>query len=496
MHYFRSVALHNIQTATPPLQPLPVVSRDTSFSGIKGQQQQHSGYDTLTTSAAGGISFFSSSKVPFSNTNNQQLLQVSSTTTKSLSSTFVPTPSGKQWKTKALNKIQALPMYYPLHPRNSMTFDGDLDTLLDRISCVCKCLNLHAQYDPSLESFGLLLKSHQDCELSLVLWLADDDTTSSSQDNEILVEINKRRTTTSGSCCVGDTQAYITRILQALQQKPEDPIRSMSNDRTLSNGVVPDDCYKIQMLLHQKVEEQQQQQSSTAASIVDSENEAPLKMVQALLKSDTTTSMGLEILSNLADPRKVTVESAVSISQMILLGRSKSTLECGMDIHNKVIKYFQEEEANESTVTCPQVEKCMNLALLCLVHALETQSKLADTNIDGSASGLSVSSAFLAQAPCNILEILLSIVRCASSKPHCAFLAVKALYLLASDCPAIRDAVESIMTSSVERGEGSSTEDVAQRCAVLHQAHQVGVQSHQLLEVECNRLWSVLESRL
>ena len=248
---------------------------------------------------------------------------------------------------------------------------------------------------------------------------------------------------------------------------------------------------------------------STSLYGVEDQALSSLQMVWGLMRAPVTWSHGLELLSAISDPDKSGVESSLVVSKAILLGESPLAYgeSCCRDIHEKVVGLMQSlvgnaEEEKTEHLSAYQKDCMLQLVLSCLVNAMEVHARFStDTSMDvcvemPGTAGASVMSQFLESTKgvvaCDILETLMTIVRRANTKPHHAYLSVKALFLLSKQNPTIRRYVSLAMASD---DDDKTKTNKTRRCAVLQRARDIGTQSHSLLEAECERLQRVLERR-
>jgi hypothetical protein len=397
-----------------------------------------------------------------------------------------------------------LPCYYPICQQRSAISDQPLDNVLERLFICFKKLNIQASHDPSFATFGLVLRTSEQLELSLLMWWTNKSRSS------LHVELDKRQ----AGCGGGFPLQYICRILKAVkccETELEDDSLCLAKHQEMKRGNfgMAERCRKMDMLVEscaapQKPTLQSGGQSAPYAGFncVDDQTVSSLEMVWGLLKKPVTWSHGLELLGTISDPNRSGVETSTVVSKVILLGESPMAYGnvCCRGIHETLVQLMKSLVGDDASSGCSmehlsayQKDCLLQLVLTCLVNAMEVQIKFVadassnmDYDMEAGAQPTSVLSHFLEKSKgvvaADILQILMTLVGRANSKPHHAYLAVKALFLLSSENSTIRDNISVAL----------ATEDQSQRCASLQLAHEVGVHSHELLEAECERLRLVL----
>jgi hypothetical protein len=400
-----------------------------------------------------------------------------------------------QWKHHAVEGMYVLPCYYPMCEKRSATSDQPLDNILERLFICFKKLNIQASYDDSFATFGLVLRTAEQLELTLLIWWATKSRSS------IYVELDKRQ-----AGCGGFPLQYICRILKAIKcckSELEDDSICLASHQEMKRGnfEMAERCRKMDMVVGSCVAPHKPvpgRHTSPYASFtcVGDQTLSSLEMVWGLLKQPVTWSHGLELLGTVSDPNRSGVETSMVVSKVILLGVSPMAYGdvCCRGIHEKLVHLMQvlvldDASGDESMehLSAYQKDCLLQLVLTCLVNAMEVHSKfVADADSSMDAGEASVLCSFLKStkglfAVGGMLQILIKIVRRANTKPHHAYLAVKALFILSSE-NSIREYVSVAMSTEVP-------------CAALQRAHEVGMHSHELLEAECERLQRVLQSK-
>ncbi|CAB9502355.1 expressed unknown protein [Seminavis robusta] len=412
------------------------------------------------------------------------------------------------WKAQAMDGVYVLPCYYPRCDRRSATSDQSVDSVLERLFCCFKKLNIQATYEPSFATFGLVLRTPEQVELSLLIWFACKSRAS------VYVELDKRQS----GCGCGPLK-YICRILKAIKccnAELEGDSLCLAKHQELRRGSVEmsERCRKMSLLVASCAAPAGDKKAPAffkaapavpfaSFTCVGDQTVNSLEMVWGLLKTPVTWSHGLELLGTVSDPNKSGIESSKAVSKVILLGVSPMAYGevCCRGIHEKLVHMMQSLVGDSSSsevehLSAYQRDCLLQLVLTCLVNAMEVhikfvaeESESMEVTMEDGTTEASVMSRFLESTKgvvaCDIVEVLVTIVSRANTKPHHAYLAVKALFLLSSENSSVRQYVSMAMAA----------EDKAQRSAALKDAHEVGVQSHGLLEAECERLQRVLQTR-
>lgn len=444
-----------------------------------------------------------------------------------------PTGGGatlKEWKAHASSRTYVLPCYYPraCAKRSVTCSQMSVGQLLDRLFCCFKKLNIHALYEPSFATFGFVLRTTEHLELSLLIWHAD------KARSKLYMEVDKRQT---GSGCGGAFPLqYICRILKAVkccEQTLQGNSLCLPKHQEMQSGNMgmSERCRQMDLVVTPcGNSDQAKTPASSAASTsndcgmsftcVGEQSLSSLETINGMMQFPVTWCHGLELLSNVSDPDKSGLDSAKIFAKVILLGVSPKTHggSCCRGIHEQLVRLMQslaggagesnddDKDTMTSQFSTYQKDCLLQLVLTCLVNALEVRAKFSgprssssrmeDSCAEAPGAGASVMDQFLESTKgvvsCDILETLLVVVRRANTKPHQAYLSVKALFLLSSQNSTIRHHVELVMATGAGTADGEST---TRRCAaVLQEAQQVGTQSHGLLEAECERLSQVLQS--
>ena len=439
----------------------------------------------------------------------------------------------REWKAHAVEQTYVLPCYYPRAcDKRSTTCSQSMDCLLERLFCCFKKLNIQAIYEQSFATFGLVLRTAEHLELSLLIWYADKTRTT------LYLEVDKRQA--GGGCGGAFPLQYICRILKAVkccQQTLQGDSLCLRKHQEMRSGnaSMSERCRKMDLVVRpcgdddEEEKEDVTQETSAAQQCANNNNGmsftcvgeqslSSLQTIHGLLQVPGTWCHGLELLSNVSDPDKSGLDSSKIFAKVILLGVSPKAhgASCCRSIHETLVRLMQSlvgGESNDDTnsmtgqFSAYQKDCLLQLVLTCLVNAMEVRAKFSEDssgsrmNMDvvcaeAPGAGASVMDQFLESTKgvvaCDILETLLAIVRRANTKPHHAYLSVKALFLLSSENPSIRQHVARAMATGAGSMEGDSA---SRRCAVLQEAQEVGTQTHGLLEAECKRLSRVLESR-
>jgi len=415
----------------------------------------------------------------------------------------------KKWKALAQDQMYVLPPYYPRCERRSATTKHDVEDLLDRLFSCFKKLSIQARHESSFATFGLVLRTSEQSELSLLIWYANKARTT------LYVEVDKRQS--SGGVGGSFPFQYICRILKVVKSTKED--MSSSNDSVslpahrelqAGNNAKADRCRKMGLLVDAcapqspRLEEMGFPKAPAASmpsfSTVGDQTLSSLEMAWGLLKKPVTWSHGLELLGTVSDPDKSGIESSKVASKAILLGSAPSPHgdTCCRGIHKKLVGLMQslvgdatDEEISTEHMSTYQKDCLLQLVLTCLVNAMEVHVKFVKDGLNMDMTmmteGTSVMSQFLESTKdvvaCDIIETLMDIMRRANTKPHHAYLAVKALFLLSSENSSMRQCVSMAMSRKDSQ------------CEALQEAHEVGAQTHGLLEAECERLQRLFSTR-
>lgn len=401
----------------------------------------------------------------------------------------------KQWKAQTADKIYVLPLYYPRCAKRSATCNQSVETLLDRLIVCFKKLNIQARFEHNFPTFGLVLRTPEQLELSLLIWYAD------RARDSLYVELDKRQ---CGNGCGGAFPfQYVCRILKTVSSPcPEDDSICLPQHIAKMQGKCNAEQLRKVELLVSSCEKREIVSCPLGRCMFSPEKaDSCLRMTWTFLQSCVTWCKGMDLLNSLSDPNKTSLSSAQVVSKVILLGTpaSAGSADCCQGIHESLISMLQilsADVAADSTeqISLYQKDCLLQLVLASLVNAMEVQVKFSAEN--SSADNHPVLNEFLASAKsCNILEKLTNIMRHADSKPHHAYLAVKALFLLSSDI-SVRSNVSLAMIA--QDGSTVATEAAGNsgRCAALQQAQEIGNQTHAMLEAECERLQRVLDLRL
>ena len=417
----------------------------------------------------------------------------------------------REWKSHAQDGVYVLPCYYPRNEKRSAMSNQALDILLDRLFLCFKKLNIQAHLDSSFATFGFSLRTADQLELSLLIWYTNKKRTS------VYLEVDKRQ---AGRGCSSPCTPlkYICRILKAVKcnslSELTDESMCLPEHRELQKGNAgfSDRCQrwaKVEVILGPSTppaaapSPAPSKSSSSTYPLYGVQDQAmsSLQMVWGLMGAPVTWSQGLELLSSISNPDMSGVESSLAVSKVILLGKAPVAYGATYcrEIHEKLVGLTQSlagDSQDEKTdhLSAYQKDCLLQLALTCLVNAMELSASSAEASMDicmGSATPANgarslIMSQFIestkGMVACDILDTLMTIVGHANTKPHHAYLAVKALFLLSSEDSAIRQCVYLAMSDDADE-------------KVLR-AQEVGTRSHGLLEAECERLRQiVLESR-
>lgn len=453
----------------------------------------------------GASPFSFGGKKPFQFTARPQPSQAKILTVASATAAAAFTPGDallRKWKALASDQMYVLPPYYPRCERRSATSSQDVEDLLDRLYATFKKLSIQARHETSFATFGLVLRTGDQSELSLLIWYANKKRT------KLYVEVDKRQS--SGKTFPFQ---YIMRILKAIKAGPDDMESNDSVSLPQHKELRVERCNKMNLVVGSCAPQSPPQEPEPYAAPAVASSPLPsfacvgdqtlssLEMCWGLMKRPVTWSHGLELLGTVTDPDKSGTEAAKVASKAILLGVAPLSHgdTCCSGIHKKLVGLMQSLVGDEAVgevstehLSTYQKDCLLQLVLTCLVNAMEVHVKfVAEGGMDISMAlpeGASVMSQFLESTKdvvaCDIIETLMDIMRRANTKPHHAYLAVKALFLLSSENSAMRQCVSMAM----------SKEDDAQtkKNVVLQEAHEIGAQSHGLLEAECERLSRLL----
>jgi len=421
----------------------------------------------------------------------------------------------RKWKAEASDHTYVLPCYYPrADEMRSVTCDKlSVDKLLDRLYCCFKKLNIHAHFEASFATFGLVLRTAEHLELSLLIWYIDKARTN------LYLEVDKRQSG-NGSFPL----QYICRILKAVkccQKTLQGNALCLPKHQEIRGGNehLQERCRKMELVVPacaaQQEEELGSEPYSPASSnmfftCVGEQSLSSLQTIQSLLQTPMTYCHGLELLANVSDPTKSGLDSSLMIAKVILLGISPKDddgAETCRSVHDTLVRLMQSMVNHSNCATdclsAYQQDCLIQLVLTCWVNAMEVRSKLSNSNshCDGGmhhpmgvdAHNAQLMDQFLESGccgnaevelvDCDILETLLTLVQGATTKPHHAYLSVKALFLLSSESAAIRQHVSDAMVASTDAK------------ASWQKTQRVGTESHGLLEAECQRLTRILQSR-
>ena len=421
--------------------------------------------------SSGGPIYNSSS----SNNNNKDYFMNKNTATTTINqpkAAVVSNEELRKWKAYADERIYVIPVYFPKCPKRSVITEESPEVVLDKANICFKKLNIQASFDPDLPSFGLVLRTLEQLELSMIIWYADKSR------SKLYVEVEKRRCGKGCTAGVFPFQ-YICRILKCLScdkqtLELDDDAVCMPSHLTMMRQVTiekedEDTARKLELLVGDVVIPKE---DSTMAE--DKSQQSVLEIVGDHLESSMTWNKAMETLTVFSDSSKTDSVTAQVVSKAILLGELNGKL---TDILTNLTGGARVDTTEH--LSAYQKDCILQGVLTCLVNAIEVQVK---------ASAGALLHQFTTSSS-NIVETLIYIMRHANTKPHHAYLAVKALFLLSSET-SVRNLVSvAMMKVQEDAAPGNKT------CAVLQQAHQVGAQSHGLLEKECKRLQQVLKMR-